>query len=136
MARNLCIGQEQAKPLRRQPYQAPVSKILLASAIMSGFGGCLWDGSPGETVYEWTVLQSLLHTLSLLTPSMGILFPLLRRIEVFTLWSSFFLSFMCFANSIYFCKIVSWGTLREVFSIIPRNPKKSFCADDMNFQCI
>jgi hypothetical protein len=25
-------------------YQAPVSKLLLASAIVSGFGGCLWDG--------------------------------------------------------------------------------------------
>ena len=34
------------------------------------------------------------------TPSMGILFPLLRRIEVSTLWSSFFLSFTCFANCI------------------------------------
>ena len=34
------------------------------------------------------------------TLSMGILFPLLRRIEVSTLWSSFFLSFMCFANYI------------------------------------
>jgi hypothetical protein len=33
------------------------------------------------------------------TPSMGILFPILRRNEVVTLWSSF-LSFMCFANSI------------------------------------
>jgi hypothetical protein len=28
-------------------YQGPVSKILLAYAIVSGFGGCLWDGSPG-----------------------------------------------------------------------------------------
>ena len=34
------------------------------------------------------------------TPSMGILFPILRRNEVSTLWSSFFLSFMCFANCI------------------------------------
>ena len=34
------------------------------------------------------------------TPSMGILFPILRRGEVFTLCSSFFLSFMCFANCI------------------------------------
>jgi hypothetical protein len=31
---------------------------------------------------------------------MGILFPLLRRIKVSMLWSSFFLSFMCFANCI------------------------------------
>jgi hypothetical protein len=29
---------------------------------------------------------------------MGILSPVLRRGEVFRLWSSFFLSFMCFAN--------------------------------------
>jgi hypothetical protein len=31
---------------------------------------------------------------------MGILFPILRRNEVSTLWSSFFLSFMCFPNCI------------------------------------
>jgi hypothetical protein len=35
-----------------------------------------------------------------ITSSMGILFPILRRDEVSTLWSSFFLSFMCFANCI------------------------------------
>jgi hypothetical protein len=34
------------------------------------------------------------------TPSIGILLPILRRNEVATLWSSFFLSFMCFANCI------------------------------------
>jgi hypothetical protein len=34
------------------------------------------------------------------TPSMDILFPILRRNEVSTLWSSFFLSFRCFANCI------------------------------------
>jgi hypothetical protein len=34
------------------------------------------------------------------TPSMGVLFPILRRNEVFTLWFSFFLSFTCFANCI------------------------------------
>jgi hypothetical protein len=33
------------------------------------------------------------------TPSLGVLFPVLRRGEVSTLWSSF-LSFMCFANCI------------------------------------
>ena len=32
------------------------------------------------------------------TPSMGVVFPILRRGKVSTLWSSFFLSFMCFAN--------------------------------------
>ena len=41
----ICIGQVMAEPLRRQLYQAPVSKSILASAIVSGFGGCSWDGS-------------------------------------------------------------------------------------------
>jgi hypothetical protein len=31
---------------------------------------------------------------------MGVLFPILRRGKVSTVWSSFFLSFMCFANCI------------------------------------
>jgi hypothetical protein len=34
------------------------------------------------------------------TPSMCIWCPLLRSIEISTLWSSFFLTFMCFANCI------------------------------------
>ena len=34
------------------------------------------------------------------TPSMGILFPILRRNEVSTRWSSFLLIFFCFANCI------------------------------------
>jgi hypothetical protein len=34
------------------------------------------------------------------TPSMSVLLPILRRGEVSTLWSSFFLSSMCFANCI------------------------------------
>jgi hypothetical protein len=33
------------------------------------------------------------------TPSMGILFHLLKRVKISTFWSSF-LSFMCFANCI------------------------------------
>ena len=44
---------------------APVSKHSLASAIVSGFGVCIWDGSPGGTVSGWPFLQFLLHTLSL-----------------------------------------------------------------------
>jgi hypothetical protein len=43
-----------AEPHRRQLYQDPVSKILLASAIVSGFGGCLWAGSP-----KWILAQIL-----------------------------------------------------------------------------
>jgi hypothetical protein len=62
---HVCICHALAKPLRRQLYQTPVSQILLASAIVSGFGGCLWDGSPGGAVSGWSFHQSLLHTLSL-----------------------------------------------------------------------
>jgi hypothetical protein len=43
----------------------PVSKHLLASTIVSGFGDCIWDGSLGGAVSGWSFLQSLLHTLSL-----------------------------------------------------------------------
>jgi hypothetical protein len=38
------------EPLRRHPYQAPISKHFLASAIVFRFGGCIWDGSPGGAV--------------------------------------------------------------------------------------
>jgi hypothetical protein len=37
------ICQAMAEPLRRQVYEAPVSKHLLASTIVSGFGDCIWD---------------------------------------------------------------------------------------------
>jgi hypothetical protein len=62
---HICIGQVLAEPLREQPYHAPVSKHFLASAIVSGFGVCRWDGSPGEAVSRWPFLKSLLHSLSL-----------------------------------------------------------------------
>jgi len=45
-----CISKALADPLRRHPYQAPVSKHFLASAIVTGFGGCIWDGYPGWAV--------------------------------------------------------------------------------------
>ena len=54
---HFCICQALAEPLRRQLYQAPVSKLLLA--IVSGFGGCLWDRSPSGAVSEWSFLQTL-----------------------------------------------------------------------------
>jgi hypothetical protein len=59
----LCICQALAESLRRQLYQAPVSKHLLASTIVSGFSDCIWDGSPGGTVTGWLFLQSLLGVL-------------------------------------------------------------------------
>jgi hypothetical protein len=62
---HICIGQDLAEPLRRQLYQAPVSKHFLASAIVFEFGVCRWDGSPAGAVSGWPFLQSLLHSLSL-----------------------------------------------------------------------
>jgi hypothetical protein len=47
---HLCICQALAEPLRRQLYPAPVSKDLLASTIVSGFGDCIRDESPGGAV--------------------------------------------------------------------------------------
>ena len=46
----LCICEVLAEPLRRQPYQAPVSKHFLAFSTVLGFGDCIWDESPGRTV--------------------------------------------------------------------------------------
>jgi hypothetical protein len=40
------IFQALAKLLRRPLNQAPVSKILLVSPIVSGFGGYLWKRFP------------------------------------------------------------------------------------------
>jgi len=40
----ICISRTLAEPLRRHPYLAPVSKHFYISAIVTGFGGCIWDG--------------------------------------------------------------------------------------------
>jgi hypothetical protein len=52
MSIHFCICQALAEPLRRQLYQTPVSKHLLASTVVSGFGDCILDGSPGGAVSE------------------------------------------------------------------------------------
>jgi len=46
----ICISMALAEPLMGHPYLAPPSKNILASAIVTGFGGCKWDGSPGGAV--------------------------------------------------------------------------------------
>jgi hypothetical protein len=46
----LCICKTLAGPLRRQLYQAPFSKHFLVSTIVSDFGDCFWDESPGGAV--------------------------------------------------------------------------------------
>jgi hypothetical protein len=58
---HLCVFQALEEPLRGQIYQVPVSKHSLASTIVSGFGDCIWNGSPGGAVSGWPFLHSLLH---------------------------------------------------------------------------
>ena len=60
----LGICKDLVGPLRRQLYKAPSIKHLLASTIVSEFGVCIWDGSPGGTISGWPFLQFLLHTSS------------------------------------------------------------------------
>lgn len=88
----LCICQALGEPLWRQLYQSPVKIYLLVSPIVSGFGDCMWDGSPcvRVTVSGWPILQSLLHTCLCIS---SYEFPLLIRTEASTFWSSVFLSF-------------------------------------------
>jgi hypothetical protein len=93
---HLCVCQALVEPLRRQLYQAPVSRHFLESTIVSGFDDCIWDGSPGGIVFGWLFLQSLLHTLSqyFVPPSKKD-----KSIAHFV-WSSFFLRFMWSVNCI------------------------------------
>jgi len=67
---HIWINKALAQPLTRQPYQAPVSKRFLASAIVSGLlnSVCRWYGCVGGAVSGWPSLQSLLHSLSLHFP--------------------------------------------------------------------
>jgi hypothetical protein len=50
------LGQDRRNNMMRRSLEMH----LLASAIVSGFGGCLWDGSPDVAVSGWLFLQSLL----------------------------------------------------------------------------
>jgi hypothetical protein len=96
MSIHFYICQALAEPLRRQLYQAPASKHLLASTIVSRFDNCIWDGLPGGAV---SASDSFSHclTLCLCNSFHGCFVPLLRRTKVSTPWS-FFLSLMCFAH--------------------------------------
>jgi hypothetical protein len=57
----ICISRMLEDPIRGQPYQAPLSKCISASPIVSGFVVYRWDGSLGGAVVGWPFLQSLLH---------------------------------------------------------------------------
>jgi hypothetical protein len=86
---NICICQALAEPPRRQLYQVPVSKHLLASTTVFGFGDCIWIPGWGSL---WIPSISAPHFVSV-NPSVGILFHLLRKIEVSTLWFVLLLEF-------------------------------------------
>jgi hypothetical protein len=65
---------------------------------------CIWWLIMGW-IPRWGSLWMVHHLISApnfvsVTPSMGILFPILRRNEVSMHWSSFFLIFLCFTNCI------------------------------------
>jgi len=90
----ICISKALVEPLRRHPYQVPVSKHFLESAVVTGLGGCIWDGSHMAWGSLWMAFPSV--PAPLFVPvflPMSILFPLLGRTEASTVWSSFFLSF-------------------------------------------
>jgi len=91
---HLCICHALAEPLRRQLYQAPVSMHFLASAILSGFGGCMYM----EWIPRWGSLWMDFPSVSApnfipVSSPMSILLPLLRRIEASPPLLSLFLSF-------------------------------------------
>jgi hypothetical protein len=96
---HFCKALALAKPLRRELYQAPVSKHLLASTKVSGFL-TIYGMDPQVEQSLDGLSFSFCPNLVSVFPPMDILFPLLRRIEVFTLWSSFFLSFIWSVNCI------------------------------------
>jgi hypothetical protein len=95
---HLCICQTLADPLRRQPYQAPISKHFPASTTASGCRDCMWDGSPGGAASGLPFLQ-FFSTLCLQISSC-IFPPLIRRTEESKLWSSLFLGFIWSVNHI------------------------------------
>jgi hypothetical protein len=97
-------------PLLYLPGTGVVSKeTAISGSFQQILGGicnsvCIWWLIMGW-IPGWGSLW-MVHPLVLapnfvsVTPSMGILFPILRRNEVSTSWSSFFLIFLCFENSI------------------------------------
>ena len=80
---HFCICQALAEPLRRQLYQAPIGNLFLASAIVSRFGGCLWDGSAGGA--EITLYLFILFILNYIiysSPGLPSDFPIFRTFSL------------------------------------------------------
>jgi hypothetical protein len=101
---HFCICQALAKALRRQLLSGFCQQALV-SICHSGFGGCLWYGSPSGalSVYMIVTSNSALNFVSV-THSMDILFLLLRRslsfwAKIEWTWDSVNLRFWVFQNS-------------------------------------
>ena len=93
---HLSICQVLTDSLRRELYQAPVSKHFVASTIASGYGDCILDGSPGGDGLSF----SLWSMNFFITTPKCVLFPLLKRFKESILWFSFKLSFIWSVNCI------------------------------------
>jgi len=103
-----CVCRAMAESLRRHPYLVPVSKHHLASAIVTGFGGCISNGSQvGHSEVDFFSVLALDFVPVL--PPMSMLFSLLRRTGAFICWSSFFLGFIWSTNC--FLDISSFGLI-------------------------
>jgi hypothetical protein len=108
----LCICQTLAEPLRRQLYQAPISKHFLASTIVSSLV-TVYGIDPQVSQYlEGFSPVSVPHFVSIF-PLMRIVFPLLRRTEASTLWSSFFLGFVVCELDLGYSKPLGYPLISE-----------------------
>ena len=93
MKEEMVLTRERAMSGSCQPNLASICNSVWVWWLYMGWipgWGSLWMVFPSITALKFVSV----------TPSMGILFPILRSSEVSTLWSSFFLSFMCFANCV------------------------------------
>jgi hypothetical protein len=84
-------------------------ETVISGSLQQNRAGICNSVSVWWLIMEWTpmwgsvwVVHSFLAAPNFVpvTPSMGVLFPILRRSELSTLCSSFFLSFMCFSSFI------------------------------------
>jgi hypothetical protein len=78
-------------------------------------------------ITRWSILSILSPNFVSVTPSMGVLFPFLRKGKVSTLWSSFFLNFMRLASLNQVC-----NNLGNIFFFFPHKTKEVFL---YNFGC-
>jgi len=86
---------------------------------ISLFGDCIWDGTPGGAASGWSSV-SVPHFVSVFPPVI-ILFPLLRRTEAATLWSSFFFELHVVCKVQLLWELVC-QSLRKLDIILPEDP--------------